>query len=377
MLATPAPRPPTGPQWSHEVKWDGMRILADVHAGRVRLATRAEVDATARFPELTGPDALASAHPDVLLDGEVVSLDGGLPSFSRLIERIHARDATARRLATARPVTYMVFDVLRLDGHDLTRMPLRTRRLLLESLELPGPRLLVPPAYPDGQALLRATRDQGLEGVVSKHLESVYDPGRRSPHWVKVPHRPTISVVIGGWRAESVRGAGLGAVLVGRPYAPDHRDNIDSTDNTDRPRAPGAPGRTGRGARRDADRGVVAAQAAHAAQAAGGIRGDADDVAGPLRVLGRVGSGLGAAQEAQLLPRLQELARPDCPFDPAPPAVDRAGTHWVHPQIVVDVRSLGTAGSSASGAGERLRQPSFLGVRADLTPADLRELGDA
>lgn len=341
MLATPAPRPPTGPQWSHEVKWDGMRILADVHAGRVRLATRAEVDATARFPELTGSDALAGAHPDVLLDGEVVSLDGGLPSFSRLIERIHARDATARRLATARPVTYMVFDVLRLDGHDLTRMPLRTRRGLLESLELPGPRLLVPPAYPDGETLLRATRDQGLEGVVSKNLESVYDPGRRSPHWVKVPHRPTTSVVIGGWRPESVRGAGLGAVLVGRPYGP---DQPESTENA---------------------HGVV------------GAGGDVDGGVGSLRFLGRVGSGLGAAQVARLLPRLQELACADCPFDPAPPPVDRAGTHWVHPQIVVDVRSLGTAGSGASGAGERLRQPSFLGVRADLTPADLRELGDA
>ncbi|WP_068427772.1 ATP-dependent DNA ligase [Piscicoccus intestinalis] len=344
MLATPAPRPPTGPQWSHEVKWDGMRILADVRAGRVRLATRAEVDATARFPELTGADALATAHPDVLLDGEVVSLDGGLPSFSRLIERIHARDATARRLATARPVTYLVFDVLRLDGHDLTRMPLRTRRGLLESLELPGPRVLVPPAYPDGETLLRATRDQGLEGVVSKHLESVYDPGRRSPHWLKVPHRPTISVVIGGWRPESVRGAGLGAVLVGRPHGPAHRTSADS---------------------------------------AAGSGGGADGEVGPLRFLGRVGSGLGAAQEARLLPRLQELARPDCPFDPAPPAADRAGTHWVHPRIVVDVRSLGTAGSDVSGAsgaggaGERLRQPSFLGVRTDLTPADLRELGDA
>ena len=314
MLATAAQRPPVGPNWLHEVKWDGMRILADVRAGRIRLQTRTGADATQRFPEL---DVLAQVHPDVLLDGEVVSLEAGVPSFTRLIDRIHARAGVARRLATSRPVTYMVFDVLRLDGHDLTGIPLRDRRALLERLEVPAPRVVVPPVYPDGQALLGATRERGLEGVVSKRADSLYEPGRRSTAWVKIAHRPTISVIVGGWRPESSGGAGLGALLVGRPEG------------------------------------------------------------GALRFVGRVGSGLGATQAAALLPRLRELASDDCPFESRPPAADSVGTHWVQPQLVVDVRSLGEAGHARRGVGDdRLRQPTYLRLRADLTAADLGLVGD-
>lgn len=325
MLATPTDRPPSGPNWLHEVKWDGMRILADVHDARVRLGTRTGAEATARFPEL---DALATVHPDVLLDGEVVFLHDGVPSFTGLIDRIHARASLARRLAAARPVTFMVFDVLRLDGHDLTGMPLAGRRQLLESLDVPGPRASVPPVYPDGQTLLGATRERGLEGIVSKRVDSVYEPGRRSPNWVKIAHRPTTSVVVGGWRPESTSGAGLGALLVGHP--------------------------------------------------------EADG----LRFVGRVGSGLGAAQAALLLPRLREIAREDCPFAVQPPPADSLGTHWVQPRLVVDVRSLGRAGQARPtrasrttrtnpGAGDdRLRQPTFVGLRADLTPEDLEAVRD-
>ncbi len=320
MLATAADSAPSGPGWLHEIKWDGMRILADVHDGRLRLATRTGADATARFPEL---DELARLHPDVLLDGEVVSLDGGVPSFTRLIERIHARPALARRLAAARPVTYMVFDVLRLDGHDLTRLPLRDRRALLESLEVPGPRVVLSPVYPDGEALVRATREQGLEGVVSKRVDSGYEAGRRSAAWRKVAHRPTVSVVVGGWRPESTTGAGLGALLVGLPAGP-----------------------AGRG----------------------------------WRFVGRVGSGLGPAQAAVVLPRLLELATDTCPFESPPPPVDAVGTRWVEPRLVADVRSLGAAGHVVGGGADaqaRLRQPTFVGLRGDLVPDDLRETRDA
>lgn len=308
MLATPADRPPAGPGWSHEVKWDGMRVLADVRGGRVRAATRTGTDATDRFPELA---VLADVHPDVLLDGEVVDLQDGRPSFHRLAERIHARPGAAVRLARSRPITYLIFDILRLDGHDLCRLPLRDRRGLLESLEVPGPRALVPPVYPDGAALLRATREQGLEGVVSKRLDSGYEPGRRSPHWLKIPHRPTVSVVIGGWRPDATTGTGLGAVLVGRPTA----------------------------------------------QGWGYV--------------GRVGAGIGPAQGALLLPRLRELSRDDCPFDVRPDPQDCAGTRWVDPVLVADVRSLGVAGHDPA-TGDRLRQSAYQGLRADLTADELR-----
>ncbi len=306
MLASPAQEPPTGPHWVHEVKWDGMRVLADIRDGRVRLSARSGADATTRFPELSG---LADAHPDVMLDGEVVAMHDGLPSFTRLIDRIHVRDAgMARRLAAANPVTYMCFDVLRLDGHDLQGMPWRDRRSLLDALALASRHVVVPPVYPDGASLLEATRQSGLEGIVSKRRDSLYEPGRRSGSWRKIAHRPTVSTIVGGWRPEIGSGMGLGALLVGLPTA----------------------------------------------------RG--------LRFAGRVGSGFGTVAERTLLPRLLELEQDCSPFAGDIPAADHNGSRWVAPALVVDVRALGAVGHRAPG---RLRQPVYLGVRGDLRPADL------
>ena len=119
MLATPGGLP-EGPEWLFEVKWDGMRLLADVADGAVRLSSRTERDVTPNFPELPGCARLA---PDVLLDGEVVLLEGGVPSFAALADRMH--DPVDPRTAAARPVTYMVFDVLRLYGVSLAGPPAR------------------------------------------------------------------------------------------------------------------------------------------------------------------------------------------------------------------------------------------------------------
>ncbi len=304
MLATPATRVPTGAGWSHEVKWDGMRILADVRAGRTRLTARSGADATDRFPELAG---LAELYDDMLLDGEVVVFDAGRPSFPALSERIHLSGRKAAAAAQVRPVTYLVFDLLRLYDADLTSRPWSQRRELLERLGLDGPRWQVPPVYSDGAALVRATVEAGLEGVVSKRVDSPYTPGRRSQDWVKVPHRPTRSVVIGGWRPETDRPGVLGSLLVGRPTP------------------------TG------------------------------------LAFLGRVGSGLAGKAGPPVLSALRPLETSRCPFDPPPPAIDAVGATWTRPETVVDVRSLGLAGHG------RLRQPSYLGLRPDLTPADLDE----
>ena len=118
MLASHGTAIPLGPDWAHEIKWDGMRVVADVTEGQLTLLSRNENDVTTRFPELS---ILASPGmpDDMLLDGEVVSLDGGLPSFSYLAERMHVSDARkARKLSATRPVTFMVFDLLRLYGVD-------------------------------------------------------------------------------------------------------------------------------------------------------------------------------------------------------------------------------------------------------------------
>ncbi|EWT04111.1 DNA ligase, partial [Intrasporangium chromatireducens Q5-1] len=263
------------------------------------------------FPELAG---LGDEYPDLLLDGEIVVLDGGTPSFAGMAERFHVVDARkARRLAEQRPATYMAFDLLRLYGVDLTQRPWTERRATLERLELDGPRWQTPPVFTDGEALLAATREQGLEGIVSKRTDSAYRPGLRSPDWLKLPHRATTSVVIGGWRPESTSASAgrLGAVLVG---------------------VPGAEG---------------------------------------VHFVGRVGAGLAGRAGMALLERLRPLEATRSPFAEAVPAVDAVDAVWVRPVLVADVESLGLS------SGGRLRQPSWKGVRDDLSPDDLRPGHDA
>src|SRR5687767_7966429 len=216
MLASPAAAVPAGTDWVHEVKWDGMRVLADVHDGYVVLSSRVGNDVTVSFPELA---PLGGLYDDMLLDGEVVALQEGRPSFGALADRMHVRDRRrAEVLAGSRPVTFMVFDLLRLYGADLTTQPLAARRELLDRLGLSGRHWQVPPVYEDGQELFTATLEQGLEGVVSKRRSSPYLPGRRSKDWLKSPHRSTVSAVVGGWRPEKTNDSGrLGAVLLGVP----------------------------------------------------------------------------------------------------------------------------------------------------------------
>jgi bifunctional non-homologous end joining protein LigD len=258
-----------------------MRVLADVAGGRLRLSSRNENDVTSSFPELSclgGP----GLPDDMLLDGEVVAFDAGLPSFSALSERLHvSNDARARRLAVGRPVTYMVFDLLRLAGADLTALPLARRRASLEGIGLSDPHTAVPPTYDDGVALHSATLQQGLEGVVSKRLSSRYSPGRRSREWLKFPHRTSRSAVIGGWRREADSARRLGAVLVGRPTP------------------------------------------------------------GGLAYLGRVGSGLAGREQERVLHALQGREVDACPFTDEVPPMDARGTQWVRPEVVMDVQYLG------------------------------------
>ena len=281
MLATRGTRVPEGPEWVHEIKWDGMRVLAHVSGG-LRLTSRNENDVTVSFPELAG---LARLGRDLLLDGEVVALDpddGGRPSFGRLAERMHVASARkAAALAEAVPVTYLVFDLLRLDGEDLTGRPWDRRREGLETLALSEVSWQVPAVYDDGALLHRATLEQGLEGVVSKRRSSRYLPGARSRDWVKLAHRRRTSWVVGGWRPETDSAHRLGAVLVGEPTA------------------------------------------------------------GGLHYRGRVGSGIAGKVGPRLLELLAPLARATSPFTDEVPRVDSLGTRWVEPRLVVDVESLG------------------------------------
>jgi bifunctional non-homologous end joining protein LigD len=241
-----------------------------------------------------------------------VALGEGIPTFGALQDRLHVRDATrARRLAEHNPVTLIAFDLLRLDGVDLRDRPLAERRAELLGLDLDSStgsgtaNVHVPPTYDDGQMLLDAAEQQGLEGIVSKRLSSRYRAGQRSRDWLKFPIRPTASYVVGGYRHETGSASRIGAVLVGEP-TPDG-----------------------------------------------------------LLFRGRVGSGI-AGKAGQLLGELlTPLAVEESPFNERLPRLDREGTVWVRPVLVVDVQFLRLTQDG------RLRQPAYRGVRTDLAPGDL------
>ncbi|MCX6396181.1 MAG: non-homologous end-joining DNA ligase [Propionibacteriales bacterium] len=313
MLATRGDHVPRGREWIHEVKWDGIRALVEVTGTRVRITTRNENEVSVAYPELQPLTdwARAQGH-DLLLDGEIVALGSGVPSFSDLADRMHVRDAAkAARLAERNPVTLLVFDLLRLDGADLASKPLSERREALLSLGLDAPDVnprsawQVPPTYDDGEVLLEAAEAQGLEGIVSKLVSSPYYYDRRSKDWLKFPIRPTGSYVIGGYRYETGSDARLGAVLVGEP--------------------------TGDG----------------------------------LVFRGRVGSGIAGKAGQRLGELLRDRVVDESPFSEPLGRLDTAGTVWVRPDVIVDVQYLTVTNDG------RLRQPAYRGVRADLTPADL------
>jgi bifunctional non-homologous end joining protein LigD len=218
MMAATAALPPDEDEYGFEVKWDGVRAVLYSDAGHVSLLGRRGSEFISRYPELRALGRALGARR-VVLDGEVVALDdAGRPSFERLQSRMHiASDAAARRRASTTPVSYVIFDLLWLDGHSTLGLPYRDRRSLLDRLELEGPSWRTP-AYRegDGSALLAAATEQGLEGVVAKRLDGPYRPGARSASWVKVKVRPSQEVVIGGWTpGTGGRSTSLGALAVG------------------------------------------------------------------------------------------------------------------------------------------------------------------
>jgi bifunctional non-homologous end joining protein LigD len=300
---------PTGDGWVYEIKWDGMRVVAEVTPDGLRAWSTRARDVAVSFPELASlPEALAPL--DVVLDGEVVALDArGRPSFERLQHRMHVTSAVdAARRAAEVPVAYVVFDLLRMGGHDLTGRPWHERRRLLDQLadDLP-PGVDVATVYEDGPDLLAAVDAQGLEGVVAKRRDAPYVPGGRSRQWVKVKVRRHDEWVVGGWSGGSGnREGGLGSLLLGAYDAP------------------------------------------------GG---------GTLRYAGRVGSGFTAPELARMGRRLAPLATHDCPFDPPPEPAHRRGSHWVRPEVVVEV-AYGEITSDG-----RIRHPVYLGERTDVDPS--------
>ena len=208
--------------WSFEVKWDGVRAIAYAQPGRLRLESRNLNDVTDGYPEVRGLIEDLGMR-EAVLDGEIVAFDHSdpahpKPSFERLQQRMHLRSAGAvRRLAATVPVVYAIFDLLYLDGHSLIELPYSERRERLEGLGLGGPAWRVPAAQRGtGARLLDATREQGLEGVIAKRLDSRYEPGRRSGAWLKIKNTLRRELVVGGWLpGEGRRSDRIGALLMG------------------------------------------------------------------------------------------------------------------------------------------------------------------
>ncbi|SMD17863.1 non-homologous end-joining DNA ligase [Lentzea albidocapillata] len=307
MLATPGSAPQDD-GWAVEFKWDGYRGVAHCQGGNVQLISRNDLDFMQRFPELNVlPDLLH--HRTAVLDGEIVALDQeGRPNFGLLQQRDKLAPGV-RELRPSRPrIAYFVFDLLHLDGRSLLSTPYDARRAMLVELGLPGEHAVqVPPAFlsTDPADVLHVASQYGFEGIVSKRAKSRYEPGRRSPAWVKTPFRHTQEVVIGGWRVGQGNRAGrLGSLLLG-----------------------------------------------------------AHDGQGGLAYVGHVGTGFSRTVLADLQRELERLERPTSPFAVEVPREHARNARWVEPELVgeVEYRQWTSDG--------RLRHPAWRGMRPDRDPS--------
>ncbi|MFL6120620.1 DNA ligase D [Actinophytocola sp.] len=306
MLASPGTLPDEEPDWSYEFKWDGVRALARVEGGRLRLHSRKGNDITVTYPELKElGEELGSTQ--VWLDGEIVALADGRPSFPALQQRMHVNNERhARSLSNSVPVTYLIFDVLHLDGRSCVDLPYAERRELLESLNLNGPHWHVSPSFDEGAAVVATAREQRLEGVIAKRRSSRYYPGRRTADWLKITEVLTLEVLIGGWRpGEGRRTGGIGSLMMGVPT----------------------------------DAGV--------------------------RYVGQVGTGFTDEVLDALLERLKPLVQKQNPFTNEVPRERAKGATWVSPELVGEVEFRNWTPDG------RLRAPSWRGLRSDKDAADL------
>jgi bifunctional non-homologous end joining protein LigD len=311
MLARLSTLPPDDDRWGYEIKWDGVRAVAYIpDKGPTRLESRNLNDVTRQYPEAAAVGTALSGRSAVL-DGEVVAFDElGRPSFERLQGRMHLTGTAAIDARTrSTPIAYVIFDLLYLDGENLMRQPYTERRARLEQLDLNGPTWRTP-AYRagDGAALLEASSQQGLEGVVAKRLDSPYEPGRRGGSWLKIKNTRRQELVIGGWLpGEGRRQGRIGALLMG--YY-DHE-----------PREP------------------------------------------ELRFAGKVGTGFDAQELDKLEGLLAPRRRDTSPF--AGPRQPGKGALFVDPDLVAEVEF------NEWTKQNMMRHPSYKGLREDKRPLDV------
>jgi bifunctional non-homologous end joining protein LigD len=219
MLATSGQLPRDDAGWAYEMKWDGLRALAFLAADKVRLVSRSGRDISHAYPELASlADSTDAAQ--LVLDGEIVAFAGGAwPDFEALQQRMNIGSAAqARALSAQVPVSFLAFDLLWLDGQPVLEQPYARRREILDGLSLQTARWQTPPAFlaESGADIQAVSQQHRLEGIMAKRVASRYEPGRRSPAWLKIKNVRRQEVVIGGWKpGEGGRAGWIGSLLVG------------------------------------------------------------------------------------------------------------------------------------------------------------------
>ena len=218
MLAEAFREPFDAKGWWFEPKFDGVRTLVYAQSESTRLMSRAGRDQSATYPELSRLHQRITAV-NAVVDGEIVATgEAGQPSFERLQQRMNlASPADIERIRRNIPVELLAFDLLWLDGVDLTASPLQERRARLSEVVVEGKGLrLMYGVEERGKDFFEAAKALGLEGVVAKRLGSAYQPGRRSPNWRKIKIVKTQDCVILGWTpGRGGRAGSFGALLLG------------------------------------------------------------------------------------------------------------------------------------------------------------------
>ena len=275
MLSKSTETLPGSKDYIFEIKLDGQRTIAEISKKKLLLYTRNFQNVTDKYPEL---EVLTSCirNKSVIVDGEIVALQNGLPSFELLQQRMNLRDIRAvHRAVEDIPVVYYVFDILDSDGKSLLKTPLQERQKLLELAINPCAAVKVLPFFESRDFTLKQAKDFGYEGVVAKKHNSFYFPGQRTDLWQKLKFQLTDSFVIGGW-VEGGRSYNFGSILIGK-Y--DGRALIHC---------------------------------------------------------GRAGTGFNEARVRMLMGQFQKLASPQNPFVHVP--ATREKIHWLKPRLVADVK---------------------------------------